>query len=259
MKWLLIAILFGISGFTSAQSFERLKKRENTLVYNFSKEYPEFISKGDQQRINQKLIQFSRETSNQIVVVVVDDLGDLEPYAYATELGHKWGVGLDKFDNGVVVLIKPTGGKNQRKTHIAVGYGLEGAIPDALAKRIVENELIANFKSGQYAKGIDEATSVLMKLASGEISEKNYRKRSKSLKQIGLLVFFIIVIVVYLVGRNKNNGNDSMGMSSRGFFYGAMFGSSFGGGRSSGGFGGGGGFGGFGGGGFGGGGAGGSW
>ena len=87
-----------------------------------SKEVPDFISPGDVQALNFKLIEFAKETSNQIVVVVVDDLAGLEPFEYATALGQEWGVGKSETDNGVVLLIKPTGGKNQRKTFIAVGY-----------------------------------------------------------------------------------------------------------------------------------------
>src|ERR1041385_6723316 len=105
------------------------------LVNNLSKEFPEFLSAGEEQALEEKLERFSRETSNQIVIVVVDDLCGYDANQFSTMLGEKWAVGQGKFDNGVVVMIKPTGGAGQRDAYIAVGYGLEGGIPDAIAQR----------------------------------------------------------------------------------------------------------------------------
>ena len=239
------------------------QKSKDKLVHNFSKEFPNFISSSEEAQLEQKLQDFARKSSNQIVVVIVDDLNGMEPWTYATELGQKWGVGQGNFDNGAVLLIKPTGGQNQRKTHIAVGYGLEGAIPDLTAKRIVDNELLPNFRQGFYYRGIDGATTVLMQLALGEYNSDEYAKKKENPVGAIIVLIIIFVLVFFVFGkRGGGGGNDSMGMSSRGFFYGALFSSMAGRGHSGGGGGfggGGGGFGGFGGGGFGGGGAGGSW
>ena len=90
------------------------------LVNNFSKEFPNFISSEQQQTLETQLQNFSKETSNQICIVIVDDLGDYDANTFATEIGNKWGVGQSGFKNGVVVLIKPTGGKGQRSLYIAV-------------------------------------------------------------------------------------------------------------------------------------------
>lgn len=232
------------------------------LYNNLSKEYPNFLSNAQASELEGKLEEFARTTSNQIVVVIVDDLNGMDPATYATELGHKWKVGQGKFDNGIVLLVKPTGGQNQRKVQIAIGYGLEGAIPDLTAKQIVENELIPNFKDKQFYKGIDAATTVLMSLAIGEYNSQKYLediRRQQKIKKI-ILVIVVLIVLVFLVIRNqKGGGGDGMTMSSRGFFWGSMMGGMGGRGGSSGGGFGGGGFGGFGGGGFGGGGAGGSW
>ena len=84
------------------------------------------------------------------MVVVVNDLCGMDKAMYATDLGQAWGVGRKGKDNGIVILIKPTGGKGQRRTFISVGYGLEGVIPDATAKLVVENEMIPNFKNRQF-------------------------------------------------------------------------------------------------------------
>lgn len=209
------------------------------------------------------LSAFSDSTSNQIVVVTVDDLGGMEPAMYAYEIGETWGVGSSRFDNGIVVLVKPKTSLSQGQVYIAVGYGLEGAIPDAVAKRIVENEMIPRFRQNDYAGGVAAALSVLMKLSSGEISYRDYDGQEVS-GGIVVLLFIGLLVIFVLIGKAGNRITDMDGRGSRGtsladaIFWTAFFGGGHRGG-GSGGFGGGSGFGGFGGGSFGGGGAGGSW
>jgi uncharacterized protein len=222
------------------------------LYNNLSVEFPEFLSSDNAQRIEAKLEKFSKETSNQICVVVVDDLGGYEAAEYATQLGQKWGVGQGKFNNGIVILIKPTGGEGQRDLFIAVGYGLEGAIPDITTKKIRDQEMYPYFKTGDYYTAIDKATDVLMKLAKGEINSKDYggNGAGEFIKKnwVAVLVIFILIIVFF----GRGGGGTTYG--GRGRYYGGGFGGgSFGGGSSGGGFGG------FGGGSFGGGGSGGKW
>lgn len=225
------------------------------LVNNLSKKFPNFLSSQEEAQLENKLSDFANATSNQIAVVIVDDLAGLEAWDYATRLGHKWGVGQGKFDNGVVVLIKPTGEKGQRDAYIAVGYGLGGAIPDATANQIIDNELGPGLASGDHYGSIDKATNVLMSLAKGEYSSDAYGKKRKKNFPKGLIIP-LIFIILFIILRSSKGGRGGGGLSmGTGFLLGSMFrgGGGFGGGGSSGGFGG------FGGGGFGGGGAGGKW
>lgn len=231
------------------------------LVNNFSKEFPNFITKSEETQLEAKLQNFAKETSNQIVIVIVDDLGGDEPWNFATELGQKWQVGQKNEDNGIIILIKPTGGQGQRKYHIAVGYGLEGAIPDLTSKRIQDKELVPNLANGDYYKALDQTTDVLMALAKGEYNAKDYAKKDNKnelLKVIGVIFLIIVFIVIFSRkggGKGGRGGNDGLWFAT-----GAILGSMSGGrGGGFGGGGSGGGFGGFGGGGFGGGGSGGSW
>jgi uncharacterized protein len=203
-------------------------------------------------------------------VIITDELCDYEPVEYATNIGHNWGVGQKEFDNGVVLLVSP----KHRKTFIAVGYGLEGAIPDAISKRIVNQELLPNFRNDDYFGGISAATIVLMQLAKGEINAEDYRASQGDDPLVVGLIAGILLLLILIVGPISSAWKYSMIndvafwtafmliLNSRGSHSG-MFGDFSGGrGHFGGGFGsssGGGGFGGFGGGGFGGGGAGGSW
>jgi uncharacterized protein len=209
--------------------------------------------------LEQQLQLFDDSTSNQFVIVIVNDLCGDEPQQYATALGQKWGVGQAKKDNGVVILIKPTGGKGERKVFIAVGYGLEAVIPDATAKIIVENEILPSFKQGDIYGGIVNALNVLMPLAKGEFNEKEYRDRSA--KGAAGIIFLIVLAVLFFVLFKVFSARSYARMNGTSFWTALWLSSMMG--HSGGSWGnfksGGSDFGGFGGGGFGGGGAGGSW
>lgn len=226
-----------------------------------------------QQQLEAALVEFSDSTSNQVVIVTVNDLGGLDKADFAYQVGKNWGVGGAKFNNGLVILIKP---KNDTKgqAFIATGYGLEGALPDAVCKRIIENEMIPYFRQNDYFGGVAKALSVIIPIAKGEYKYPMAKKKSSS-GYGGLLVIIIFIIIFLIVSRNnnKNNGNfrgggggssgDLLSMILLGSLlsgrnHGGSWGGFSGGGGSSGGDSGGD-FGGFGGGSFGGGGAGGSW
>jgi uncharacterized protein len=228
------------------------------------------LSQREEQALELKLRYFNDSTSNQIAIVTVNSLDGYDAASYAFELGEKWGIGQADFNNGVVILVKPKkGNQDKGRAFIAVGYGLEPAIPDAIADRIVENEMIPQFRNDNFYGGLNNATTVLMKLAAGEITAEGYNKQTSRSPLVGFLPVIIILIVVLLM-RSTRNRSDGVGRSSLPFWTALWLGSSMGrshsgswnnfsGGGS--GFGGGGGssFGGFGGGSFGGGGAGGSW
>jgi uncharacterized protein len=247
--------LFFVSQTVFAQS-EGIPEKPNPprLINNLSQEFPNFFSAEETAILESKLEELSNTSSNQIVVVVVDELNEIEPWAYATELGQKWGVGQGKEDNGIVILIKPTKSGIGRKTFIAIGYGLEGAIPDLTVNKIIENEINPSLKAGRNFEAIDKGTNVLIALAKGEYNFKTYEKSSKKLP--GSFIFLTIVILLVLILLSRKNNGGGMTIGRGGVFMGPMFGG-FGGG--SGGGGSSGGFSGFGGGGFGGGGSGGSW
>lgn len=221
----------------------------------------------DSQRgdMEKKLVDFADTTSNRIVVVIVNDLAGMEPSQFAFTIGEQWGVGSSKFNNGVVILVKPKTDDSRGQAFIAIGYGLEGIVPDAIAKRIVENEMIPFFKDNDYYGGIDAALNVLFPLLSGEITYSEWEDSDSTVGGIFAILVVLFVIFVIIMVLFGGNGGKNMGSNSRKgpSALDVMLLSSLllgGKGGSSGSFGGSGGFGGgFGGGSFGGGGAGGSW
>jgi uncharacterized protein len=147
--------------------------------------------------------------------------------------------------------------KNDRKIWIATGYGLEGALPDILAKRIIENEIKPNFKGSDFYRGLDEGTDAIIAATKGEYSApENYgMRKGRGKRSIPGAFIIIAVLIILSIFRRRGGGGGGAG----GLLFFPTGHSSFGGGRGRGFASSGGGFGGFGGGSFGGGGAGGSW
>jgi uncharacterized protein len=229
-----------------------------------------FLTPEQAAALERKLVAYDDTTSNQIAVVIVDDLKGYSAGDYATALGRKWGVGNKNFDNGIVLLVSTGGGEGNRDVFIAPGYGLEGVITDLIADAIIETELVPNFRNGNYYRGLDEATDALIQAAAGRYkAPQGYGKKNRG-RGIGFGAIIFVLAMIFLFAGRGGRGGRGGGMISRrglddigtGWLIGTLLGGSGkgwsgGGGGWSGG--GGGGFGGFGGGGFGGGGAGGKW
>ncbi len=219
---------------------------------------PDHILTPDQiQALENKLVQFDNTTSTQITVVIVPTLDGMDIADAATELGRSWGVGQQKTNNGVVLLIS-----EEHKLNISPGYGLEGVLPDVTCKQIIDDIIVPKFKGSDYYRGIDEGTDAIMQAVKGEYkAPANYHKKGTSLGRIIFYIFMIIVFLGIFSGGSKGGGSFMSRRGSAAWMIGSMFnsGSSGGGWGGGGGGGGGGGFGGFGGGSFGGGGASGSW
>jgi len=227
------------------------------LVNDFAKQLnPTEIS-----ALEQKLVAYNDSTSTQIAIVVIPTTGEYPIADYALKLGREWGVGGKGKNNGIVIVWAST----DRKIFISTGYGMEGAIPDAIAKRIITQVITPEFKNGMYYRGLDRGVDVIFKYATGEYKADPKEEKSDGGGMSPLLIFVIVfVIILIIISRNKGGGGGGGYRSSGGgpIFWPTTFSS---GGSSSGnwggGFGGGdgGGFGGFGGGSFGGGGAGGDY
>lgn len=215
--------------------------------------------------LENKLRRFNDTTSTQIAIATVSTLHDYTPNDYAQRLAAQWRIGQKGKNNGILLLIKPKKGNEKGQVAIAVGYGLEGAVPDVIASRIIRNVILPAFRNGQYYTGVNQATDLLMQYTTGEFKADSRKKDGIGAGWI-LLPFLVVILVPLLVRRHSSytagSHSDRSDMSGGGFFPPIFFGG-FGSGRSSGGFdsfsSGSGIFGGFGGGDFGGGGASGDW
>lgn len=223
----------------------------------------DFLEPVEERALERKLRTYADTTSTQIAVVTVPDLGGMDAQEFALEIGRTWGVGQEGQDNGIVFLIS----RKERQVRIEVGYGLEGAVPDAIAARIIREVVTPSFKQGQFFAGINAGVDLIMAAAAGEFEGLAQSGRSGSGGGIDPIFIYLAFIFIYFIVsgiRNKGGGKGGYRKGRRSgmpviIWGGGLHGNRGGGfGGGGGGFGGGG-FGGFGGGGFGGGGAGGSW
>ena len=259
-KLSLVALFFFLQlGLVLAQDFPEAPNPPR-LVNDFTGT----LSAEELGKLEQKLLAYSDSTSTQVAIVLMGSVGSYDISDYAFRLGEKWGIGGKGKDNGLLILAA----MDDRKVFIATGRGLEGAVPDALAKRIVNDLILPNFKMQAYFQGLDQATDMIFKLASGEYKAEEMLAEGNSGGAIFFILFFVVVFIILPLIKNRRDNDNHMGGKGGGidFWTTLMLANVLGGGggRSSGGsFGGfssgGGSFGGFGGGSFGGGGAGGSW
>jgi uncharacterized protein len=254
---LLTAVFFASSAETGAQDLPDKPSPPRLVV-----DYAGLLSSSEASSLEQKLITFNDTTSNQILVLLTNDLYGYDIQEFATRIGERWGVGQGDFDNGIVIVVKPKVNNEKGLAWISVGYGLEGAIPDITAGQVVDYEMIPYFRENDYFGGLNAATTVLMELAAGEYTSDEYAK-NKGAAWWAFLPFFLFILIFIFISRlsrrSRTIGSRRMSPWTAFMLGGMMGGGSRWGGSSGSGFGGGGGFGGFGGGSFGGGGAGGSW
>ncbi|MDX2061956.1 MAG: TPM domain-containing protein [Bacteroidia bacterium] len=232
----------------------------------FVNDFAGLLKPQERQALEQTLASFRAQTSNEIAVAIFNELpeGAATAQEYATELASRWGIGGAKNQNGILIALFVA----QRQTRIEVGYGLEGAIPDARASQIYQDLMRPQFATGAYYAGLVAGTGALMAAARGEYNApalKSPRRPAPAKPNVGVALFFVLLFlfIVWRISRqNQRPGGGGTGGYGGGggfFIYGGGYGGYGGGGGYSGGGGGDSGFGGFGGGDFGGGGSGGDW
>jgi uncharacterized protein len=229
-------------------------------------DFGNFLEPFQRQALEQKLRNYNDSTSSAIVIITVPDLQGYDIAEVALKYLRDWGVGVKGKNNGVVILVS----KAEKKARIETGYGMEGVLPDILAKQIIDQRMVPFFKNNDYYAGFDNAIDAIIQAAAGEYKADAKGKDKPSGGSIILLIVIFIIIIFIFSGKGGGGGGGSY-MSrkgSRSFMDGVpwfLLGSMLGSGGRGGGFGGdrggfgGGGFGGFGGGGGGGGGASGGW
>lgn len=234
-------------------------------------DFSQLLEPGDRDRLEAKLQEFYYQTSTQIYVVILDDIGGNDISQFSFLLGDEWGIGTQGKDNGILILLNPSPDRQHGDVFIASGYGLEGAVPDAYANRIVDYDMIPRFRELDYYGGLNAATSTIMDLTRGEYTMDEYVERHAGSggPAPAIITIFFIIFVLSFFGRARTRRHHSVGRnlplwaalfmaSGAGRSHSGSFGNFSSGSGGFGGFGGGG-FGGGMGGGFGGGGAGGSW
>jgi len=192
-----------------------------------------------EKRLEEKLVAYKKETTNEIAVVTVKSLGMESVEDYTVGLAKAWGVGNKKKDNGVVFLVAV----NDKKCRIEVGYGLEAKLTDIQSKKIIESVVIPMCKADKIPDGIEKGVDSIVLTLSGKpldgILKAVEEETTVGFWTILILVIVIIVVAVIVIageGCGGYGGWSSSGGFSSGGGGGGFGGGSFGGGGASGGW-----------------------
>ena len=233
IAFLVVLLALAISSAFSAAALEVPPRPEGRITDRTGTLNPREIA-----ALEQKLEAFERETTNQIAVLLIPALEGDSLEDFSIRLAEKWKIGQKGRNNGAILLIV----KNERKLRLEVGYGLEGALPDALAGSIIRNEISPKFKEGQFYVGIDAGIKAIMAATKGEY--RPAKKNPQGSQGLPLWVPLVLILVVgsfmvmSAVGRKRHyHSGGSGGWTTGGGYWGG--GGSFG--DSGGGFSGGGG------------------
>ena len=138
----------------------------------------------------------------QIAVVAIKDITSDDVFTFAHELFSSWGVGLDKSDNGLGIILVI----DKREIRFVTGYGLEGVLPDAICKRIQQQYMVAPLGQGDYDKGmVDGVAAVATLLSSGELPTSTEEELSEAdiLAIFGSVfaMFALFTLILILINR----------------------------------------------------------
>lgn len=247
---LLLAVLLAATGVGAAERIPPAPAR-------YFNDYAGITSGGTADALNQRLEQFERDTSNQLLVVIYPKMeSDSSVEDYTVRVATAWKAGQKARNNGAVLFAF----MQEHQLYLQVGYGLEGAIPDATAKRIIEREIVPRFRAGDMNGGMSAAVNAMIAAAKGEykgtgVTRADQRRNGSNSRGPGfgaLVVLFMIIAFAaarrrrssalpYIIASTLIRPGGSRwnsGRSSGGGFFGGGGGGGFSGGGGS--FGGGG-------------------
>ncbi|MET3889903.1 uncharacterized protein ABIE41_000979 [Bosea sp. OAE506] len=155
------------------------------------------IAPDARQRIEAKLKAHEDKTSDQLVVATVPSLQDVTIEDFANGLFRFWKLGQAKTNNGVLLLVAP----KERKVRIEVGYGLEGALTDALSKVIITTAVAPKFKTGDFAGGIEAGVDAILTILAGDAEEWQRRAsvRSDETSAVDVIAIVFVMLLLFIL------------------------------------------------------------
>lgn len=177
-------LLFASNAYAALATIPALQARVTDLTQTLNAE--------QQAALEAKLAAFEQVSGSQIAVLMVASTQPEAIEQYSIRVVDSWKLGREKQDDGVLLLVA----KDDRKVRIEVGYGLEGAIPDVIAKRIITEIITPQFRQGDFYGGITQATEQLMRLIKGEQLPAPQTKTSGQAELFDLLPGLFVAALV---------------------------------------------------------------
>jgi uncharacterized protein len=199
-------------------------------------DYAGVMSSDQVRALDSQLARFEQDTGHQIAVLTIPTLDGEDIEGFSIRVAENWKIGKKGFDNGVILLVAV----KDRKLRLEVGYGLEGVLPDAIAKRITSDYIVPRFRAQDYAGGIIAGIDAVQKVIKSEPLPESARKPNPTRQSdFNSLAMIIITLAIFaLMAFSSANRRRNQMWSGRGRRYPPIY---WGGGFGGGGFGGGGG------------------
>lgn len=189
LKLLYGLCIYGLLGATHSASAEQPIPELITRVTDLTNT----LSPTQKHLLEQQLGQLESKKGSQLVVLVTPSTQPESIEQYAFRVAEYWKLGREGADDGVLLLIA----KNDRKLRIEVGYGLEGVIPDAIAKRVIAETISPYFKAGDFYGGITAGVNQLERLIEGEPLPPSKQHNARETTRYEDLPFFLIFILFF--------------------------------------------------------------
>jgi len=235
-----LAILFALVAIAHALTFPALTGR---VV-----DEANILDAATRQTLSDKVAAVEAKSGDQIVVVTLKSLQGTSIEEYGYQLGRHWGIGEKTRNNGALLIVAP----NERKVRIEVGYGLEGALTDAVTQLIIQNAILPRLRANDVPGGIVRGVDDIVQVVSGDAEE--YKRRAaqrpdrapQGVDAATVMLVLLVIFVIFSIMRRSGGGGPGVGRR-RGGFAAPIFipsggswssgssGGSFGGGRFSGG------------------------
>lgn len=182
MKYSFIVFLIFVTSAFAQPEIPKLKMWATDLTNT--------LTKSELDRLNSRLKTYQDTTSNQILVLMIPSLEGYPIEMLAEETATKNKIGTAKNDNGILLIIA----KDDRELRIEAGYGLEGALPDAVASSIIRNVIRPKFRNEDYYGGVSEGVNAIISAIGGEYTADESDEDSG----FPFIIFVIILIVIFL-------------------------------------------------------------
>jgi uncharacterized protein len=200
-KFLAALALFAAGAFASSA----LAYTSPGLPSGYVNDFAGVLSAETKQNLESELAAFEKDTSNEITVAIVQNMGGDYIENYAVKLFEEWGVGKDARDNGALLLVA----MQEREMRIEVGYGLEGALPDSLAQRILDDEMRPRLRANDTDGAVTAGVRAIEAATKGEYTPVQLSSGIPSwiFENGGFVVFGIVFVFQWLaamLGRSKS-------------------------------------------------------
>lgn len=186
--WLLLMMLSGLAVAQQLQVVPTLSERVTDQVGILTAE--------QKAALVEKLARLEQSTGSQVAVLIIATTAPEDIAAYSIRVVDKWRLGRETIDDGVLFLVA----SEDRRMRLEVGYGLEGAIPDARAKRIIDTLVAPQFRTGDYAAGINAGVDAIASQVRGEELPPPTRGNAATPDDVFAMLPVVLVVALILGG-----------------------------------------------------------